>query len=109
MSTETDLLHEAAALMRERAEVAAHGPWTTVLDQVYAVHGPATWILSGGIDEARHAASWHPGVALAVADWLEHVVARSQTRISLGGKPGPVWSHERDALAVARAYLGRES
>lgn len=42
---------------------------------------------------------------LPVADLLDHAAARAESKIEHGGKPDPVWSHERDALAVARAYL----
>ena len=41
----------------------------------------------------------------AVADSLDHAAARAESKIRRGGKPEPVWSHERDALAVAEAYL----
>jgi hypothetical protein len=99
-----EVLREAAALMRERAEAVGEGPWES-----YALPdaGPKRWTMTGvGVvdDEmghrieamfpadATHVASWHPAVALAVADWLD-------------------WCAQRDAfngraLAVARAYLG---
>ena len=47
-------------------------------------------------------------VALAVADWLEHAAARAECKIEHGGGRDPVWSHERDALAVARVFLGTD-
>lgn len=51
--------------------------------------------------------AWHRerDFHLAVADWLDHAAARAESKIQHGGKEGPVWSHERDALAVAAAYL----
>jgi hypothetical protein len=51
-----------------------------------------------GAHDGTHIASWHPAVALAVADWLDSM---------------PPWTihshlipHHVAALAVARAYLG---
>lgn len=49
--------------------------------------------------DVDHIASWHPAVALAVADWLD-VTADMHER-------GPVLPRLTEALAVARAYLGR--
>jgi len=111
-----ELLREAAALMRANAAAAHEGPWTREgiggrRDAGY-VHGErgqrivAHYVPDRDIE---HIASWHPVVALAVADWLDHAAARAESKIEHGGKPEPVWLHERDALAVARAYLGRES
>jgi hypothetical protein len=48
---------------------------------------------------AAHIASWHPVVALAVADWLDDM-ARWMTFGDAGG-PGNI----ANALAVADAYL----
>lgn len=126
-----DLLRRAASLMRERAEAATPGPWrftdaetvADVWDGGLVVVNPNRdpianvsdqWYESdpdepAPVDDARHIASWHPAVALAVADWLEHAAARAESKIQHGGKESPVWSHERDALAVARAYLGESA
>jgi hypothetical protein len=51
--------------------------------------------------DVAHIASWHPAVALAVADWLEADADRRSTRV-VGYVPAS------EALAVARAYLGGE-
>lgn len=53
------------------------------------------------------AASWHPGVALAVAEWLDATAAKSEELNGLLGvitQPvgDPVWDA---AVQVARAYL----
>jgi hypothetical protein len=115
-----EVLREAAALMRERAEKAEQGRWklwgmTVMADPTgtsnvddgidvaqastpsWCERGPRTW-------NAEHIASWHPAVALAVADWLASVAERQidahDTGAILGGTD---WEH---ALAVARAYLG---
>lgn len=112
MSAET--LRRAAALMRERAEAASAGPWKR-----YGMAGVAghDWEI---VDERRvececgepvaltgcatnadalHIASWHPAVALAVADWLESVSSDTYLGSITRSK----------ALAVARAYLGEPS
>lgn len=98
------MLREAAALMRERAEAATPGPWERSWDnQMIAGYGSPCdgEQLADFFDSesnAVHAASWHPAVALAVADWLE------QTAIS--------WhlyeNHaiRNTAIVTARAYLG---
>ncbi len=49
-------------------------------------------------EHATHIASWHPLVALAVADWLDEVAADSHASLD-------AWV-EQAALKVARAYLG---
>ena len=51
--------------------------------------------------EAEHIASWHPLVALAVADWLDAAAERAE-------RPGALALHSLSPgpLAVARAYLG---
>jgi len=90
------VLREAAALMRERAEAAASNLGQPATD-------PNTWRGIGtGYREPikEHIASWHPAVALAVADWLDLM-----TQPGRGDDPD-----EWDAAhAVARAYLGGES
>lgn len=110
------LLREAAAKMRERAESATPGPWRVGAEGSEGSRvNPATgdkredshWIASvnGRVqpEDGRNAdyiASWHPAVAFAVADWLEQHADYAQ---SLGRESGP------NPLAVARAYLGRDS
>lgn len=109
MSAET--LRRAAALMRERAEAATPGPWRPYTTGGWG-HGNyvTTDDLSGVAmqyalvwrpTDAEHIASWHPAVALAVADLLDntagHVEYTGATEAS---------EDVRDALAVARAYLG---
>ena len=98
MSAET--LRLAASLMRERAENAARELGEPATD-------PLTWRGIGtGYREPikEHIASWHPAVALAVADGLEETAKTF-------GTPGHRWWHpsESAALAVARAYLGEAS
>lgn len=119
-------LREAARLMRERAGKATPGPWawepTGDKDSSWAVglvqdeqseqalagrldHGQGIVIdgvcesIDGRLADAEHIASWHPGVALAIADWLDVEGAILERRMSTE-------SVEVPALRVARAYLG---
>lgn len=119
-------LRAAAKLMRERAEAATPGPWwSDESDQCWRLHGVAFRIppqCDGLIPEqlvnaqilkapkcgtpyaeywpvaadAAQITSWHPLVALAVADLLDAMAADSD--------PFPV--RYPAALDLARAYLG---
>lgn len=114
-----DLLRRAAKGMRERAEAATvRSPW---IRQDYEDHTPCvgTPELLGAVadcgeeEDAEHIASWHPAVALAVADWLD-AEAAVWTASSMQPEPGTVierreWSSLDQAAAVARAYLGGTS
>ena len=140
-----EILRKAAALMRERAEAATPGRWEPSdralthpgvgMDVYSDIEGPVVADCCGyqggaGIEDAEHIASWHPAVALAVADWLEAeatalsamevfeatVVKESYFR-EVRGAGITVCQHEdgelsiatdtsQAALAVARAYLG---
>ncbi len=86
-----DVLRRAAALMRERAQAATPGPWVRSGSSIETDHecspGHGCWPVgdtySGTMPDgskqpasliradAEHIASWHPAVALTVADWLE--------------------------------------
>lgn len=108
------LPREAATLMRQRAE-AADRYWNADVVPGDSLH---LWVpdydpsdpsgqtamqrVVGGAESplAEHIASWHPAVALAVADWLDACLARD---------PRALGTEAESALAVARAYLGRES
>ncbi len=99
MSAET--LRRAAALMRERARraeraVGTGGGWVATWDHSVAASDGAQIAdcFDSGLTTA-HIASWHPTVALAVADWLFEA-ARGVTSAA----------HMVAALTVARAYLG---
>jgi hypothetical protein len=118
-------MRRAAALMRERAEEAekeGYGSdhpgrpwcpdwtWSIVrhvnrnMDTECTVHpwgadneGECnTW----GRYAGYHIAGMHPGVALAVAEWLDEVAADRHACLD-------AWV-ERGALAIARAYLGEQ-
>ena len=112
-----ELLREAAALMRERAEAATPGPWQVGEDAdsgerfVYSERWTelaqvAEW--SSGLGNPQHIASWHPAVALAVADWINgHArdLALAGDHLPSCDSPGDV----EHALTVARTYLGRDA
>lgn len=114
MSAET--IRRAATLMRERAtaNIITPGPWgfAGVDGQGFAVHRGEhdTVALYANRPDAEHIASWHPDVALPVADWLENaaedldmqapdgdLVKNWDMRVHINGAK---------ALVVARAYLG---
>lgn len=114
MSTD-DVLRGTAALMRERAEAALSvGPdtcgfWYTA----EALHDPDGRIPD--LEDAEHIASWHPAVALAVADWLDREADKSEQvdafdhAYGLEPDEAILSARARDmapALAVADAYLG---
>jgi hypothetical protein len=97
-----DLLRRAAALMRDLAQ-AAEGSF---IEDEYGY--PARYICDGDAPElAAHIASWHPAVALAVADWLDSAASAHAhfdgREISVFDLPG---MDDTPALRVARAYLG---
>lgn len=110
--TEIHRLQAAATLMRERAEACRE----YMSDPEWHTEGA---LLGGGKArvDAEFIASWHPAVALAVADLLDEVangvdvMAPLDWDYPLGpmdctGALRPEWNH---ALAVARAYLGEAS
>jgi len=111
VSAET--LRRAASLMRERAEGATPGPWRAEWLDGTAAMPVDTWAVTPGVAEtnrwtrgginAAHIASWHPAVALAVADWLSDVANRHEASGAEGGI-APV--DHPFALTVARSYLG---
>lgn len=110
-----ELLREAASLMRERAEAASPGPWRVTAEgsegsRIAPDCGDKRersrflGILNGRVQpedgyNAAHIASWHPAVALAVAEWLDQCA--DACAFEPTGSPGPT-----SALTVARAYLG---
>jgi hypothetical protein len=113
-----DMLREAAALMRQRAEAAKPSPWGSGLMGVWSEetgyiassvheHNPCKEAIIDGADRV-HIASWHPAVARAVADWLEATAAENDA--PEGSALAFANFCTADALAaveVARAYLGR--
>ena len=119
MSAET--LRRAASLMRERAGAAPPSPWATrATTHGDPANGPTHIVVENSLGlisdhdydkwggtSAEHIASWHPAVALAVADWLDAVAEAwpiSEPDYGLSVRAEAVG--HRQALAVARAYLG---
>jgi hypothetical protein len=117
-----DTLRRAASLMRERAEAVSYpSPWS-VGGGTCSVrcNDGRNYVAStyGGVGTeevaAAHIASWHPTVALAVADWLEATADRHDAildNFTPGSRVGAVTAAENvtaweQALAVAHAYLG---
>ena len=114
-----ELLRRAADQMRERAKAVTPGPWTV---ENTGSHMHDSWAVADveryqsytnsvacGEDKplADHIASWHPAVAVAVAEWLD-ATADNADAIGYDG-PGQAGSPHAVALAVARAYLGGDS
>ena len=119
-----DILREAAALMRSRAgsveAAAVPTPWRALPRLDSENFG---WVVASGVVDAdydntvavcsfdfeggtsQHIASWHPAVALAVADWLDRVASMWDT--TSGFPPFDVLAV--DALYVANTYLGADS
>lgn len=119
-----EVLRQAAALMRERAEGArlacgdepwdgdAGLSWNDARGTVYMIGaGPVNVADAITEESALHIASWHPAVALAVADWLESVAGANTSPDEDVPHAGRTIAHiDADAaLAVAHAYLGSES
>ena len=128
-------LRDAAALMRARAEAATPGPWTFE----GAPNGFPPMVTSNGmvvadtydkpaLADAEHISSWHPAVALAVAQMLEGVADRHEWMTvqsvdysytacrQCHHEPSEGFEDDDDpcpdvvaALAVSRAYLGSAS
>lgn len=97
------VLREAAALMRERAKDAPTSSYVMRPDHLRFVLGERA---------TAHIASWHPVVALAVADWLDHEVDLAEEKARYCNRLVPTsfvaddMPLSRQALTVARAYLG---
>lgn len=115
-----EVLRRAAALMRERAEAATSSPWhyengatgfaPMVVGDSMAV---AETFDKPHLSDAQHIASWHPAVALAVADWLDATAAEHESdaadpRVNSFFAAFDT-AADFGAIAVARAYLGEQS
>ena len=118
--TEVELLRRAAKQMRERAEAAntddARRPYgDRSVDPVRVNEWGALVDNYLGGEIGEHCASWHPVVALAVADWLDAearlhgTVGKAQDKVPDGWALRITSSTLREAVAVARAYLGESS
>lgn len=108
--TPADTIRRAAQLMRERATAASPGPWhignavdPTTPCNVHTFPGAQDVADNVGWLDAEHIAAMHPGVALAVAAWLDTWHPYGLTDETVADD----WAEEyQHALAVSRAYLG---
>jgi hypothetical protein len=100
-TTEIDL---AAHTLRRLADLATAGPWDRapiLREEIIAEHCARVGRADSPAD-AAYVAAMHPGVALALAAWLTHIVS---TQMTPGGpcNAGPDDPDVLDALSVARA------
>ena len=125
--TPAETIRRAAALMRERAEAAPKGPWRMKRGHLGGhpqyISDPGGFTVAECWEDAEtapaasvHIASWHPLVALAVADWLEaEAVQYDELAASPYGAEGAAFvagdfgGDVDPALKAARAYLGEPS
>ena len=125
-----DILRRAASLMRERAEAATSGPWEfrprrgteSMFDNpatigfvdaagYFVMLREGTWTTE---NDMGYIASWHPAVALAVADMLDEAALTVEVMGPWDwdypegpmDATGSLRPEVRRALAVAQAYLG---
>jgi hypothetical protein len=128
MSAET--LRKAASMMRLRANAATnpgHG-WRlgdlAGANEVWANRDAAGWDafmvattatrlnpnpgVTGHAD-AAHIASWHPGMALAIADWLGSAAEWREANPEDVEDEPDLSEVDDPALVVARAYLGESA
>jgi hypothetical protein len=110
-------IRRAAALMRERAQAATPGPWDVMQDAVLGQHDcedPNCWLFVADVDHddekghanQRHIASWHPAVALAVADLLDTLAVGIES--AAADRCENAYIDEAAVLAVARTCLAGE-
>lgn len=116
--TPAETIRQAARLMRERAEAATPGPWAVAEPTEREGHRVGTaderdWVAwTGDLEEefspadAANIASWHPLVALAVAEWLDNEAASAELCTDARDTAGVLGLPDTHAVAVARAYLG---
>lgn len=102
--TPAEELRAAAKRIRELAALVPPPPWYPAVHDVTTHDGLDVVATTGLTVRAQYVASMHPGVALAVAGWLDSVASRW-----LGVPAGPAEPEPEDveaALAVARAFMG---
>ena len=120
-----DTLTRAAAEMRRCAEMAEPGRWklwgmtvmadpkgtSSVDDAIKVAHTstPSTTGLLLHTGNAQHIASWHPAVALAMADLLDNEASLMEGTTAHPELHMPLNAARCDLLmAVAHAYLGEQ-
>lgn len=126
MAEHVDLIREAVALIRKQAADVPAGPWDFHPEDPrphFAVqargHGPVATVYEASERPliASYIVSWHPGVALAIADLLDGAADREETWLSdlgpanldLAAEIGREEGEEVTlAIRIACVYLGRE-
>ena len=108
-----DILARAAKLLRGQAIGAESGPWTTSPSKhvpgryvhVDAPNGPQVCsAATTAWNNADYIAMMHPGVAFALADWLDLMAWQ---HVTFGQNMSDfLLDHSNRALAVARLILG---
>ncbi|GAA4123319.1 hypothetical protein GCM10022215_29910 [Nocardioides fonticola] len=100
-----DLLREAAAVLRELAADADDGrPWKS--EGSFVDTDPECGFDAGTSRLSAYIATMHPGVGLALADWLELAATAEELVQTFDERPIPTTSAQ---LRVARGILGRDS
>lgn len=100
---DTDLLRRAATQVRETAKAATEGPWTP--ERKGVLDPDDIQFVETTRRDASHIALWHPGVALAVAEWLDYTADHIEAVYV--GQPLSRATHH--AIATARALLGEDT
>ena len=93
----SDRLREAARVLRERAEAATPGPWEATdnfghdAGRAYVIPSDPeipTYVSAGGSPDedcdAAYIATVHPGVGLALADWLDIYADLQDEHVGVG-------------------------
>jgi len=108
--TSADLLQHAIEKLEKLRAESKPGPWgrDVVTDPglIYSdSRAGQTVAQSLERDDAALLLTLHRTI-VAQLDILTHALARAQSKIATGGIDRAVWSHEKDALALARAITG---
>lgn len=120
---DVEALRRAAEKARELAGAVPPGPWTHAVDGMCYGGGTDIWpavfhtMPSGerqvlqtfdasrdGGALADQMASWHPGVALAVADWWD--ASADEAELIDEGINSKAWLYDSSAVRAARVFLG---
>jgi hypothetical protein len=104
-------LRQAAETLRERVKAATDGPWNVGASGFMArvVYGPEESLFgeAGKAEDATYIAIMHPGVGLALANWLDIIASKEKAREGIDS-PIPVL-YLPEALTIARAINGGPS
>lgn len=113
--TAVHTLHRAAALIRERAEAATRGPWLSLDDgdRIIRDHdGPVEYVVDEPMSHAgnaAHIATWHPIIALIVADWLDAIADDAAPNAGVVGfNPNVIITGYVDAVHLAALIVGAQ-